>query len=162
MRDGVMLLAAGSGQSAADYVSLFESLAGASAAILALVLATFQLNIDRWRAHPLREPVALITLAELAAPLFFSLMFLLPTHPWRWSGVLPGGLGYLAIIWHTVQYFRCRNKAERFDHFQMWLGNAIVLFTFSALAWSPSLPWKAGVSIWFILSAVTEAWFFIP
>src|SRR3954454_25216667 len=109
MRDGGMLLAAGFGQSAADYVSLFEVLAGASAAILALVLATFQLNIDRWRAHPLREPVALVTLAELAAPLFFALMFLLPSHPWRWTGVLPGCVGYLAIIWHVYQYIRWRS-----------------------------------------------------
>jgi hypothetical protein len=159
--DGLAVLVA-SGHEPADYVSFFEVLAGASAAILALVLATFQLNIDRWRAHPLREPVALVTLAELAAPLFFSLMFLLPSHPWRWTGVLPGGVGYLAIILHVSQYIRWRSEAERFDHIQLWIGNSIVVFTFSVLAWSSSLPWKAAVCIWFIFSGVTEAWFFIP
>jgi hypothetical protein len=51
-----------------SYVNFFATLAGVASAVVGLALVTFTLNLSEWRSLPLRQAVAVTTLAELAAP----------------------------------------------------------------------------------------------
>lgn len=143
-----------------EWVPFFEYLVGASAALLGLAFVTFQVRAEHWRGRPLRQPVAVGTLAELAAPLFFGLLFLLVGHPWRQAGYIVGAFGYSTIIFHLLAYYKHRIEALSWDRKQL-LGVSVTAITFSILMWSPSIYWKAYVSVWFVFSGFGEAWLLV-
>ena len=140
-----------------EWISFFQYLAAIAAALLAIAFLAFQLRTKMWRRQPLRQAFAITTLAELAAPVFFGLMFLFPDHPWRGAGVIVGTAGYLSILWYLIMTVYHWDQTTRFDHAQ--LATTIVpVTTFSVLFWFPNLRWKAGVLVWMIFSGLCEAW----
>lgn len=143
-----------------EWIGFFQYLSAIAATLLGLAFLTFQVRAEIWRGHPLRQTVAVTTLAELAAPMFFGLIFLFPDHPWTEAGFVVGLGGYGVIMWHLVEFIRRYNEADSFDKKQM-LGSTIVLATFSCVMWIPSLPWKAGFLVWMIFSGLSEAWIFL-
>lgn len=53
-----------------QWVPFFGAISSSAAAILAIAFVVFQLRADQWRNDPLRQPAAITTLTELAAPVF--------------------------------------------------------------------------------------------
>lgn len=60
----------------------FQTLSGVSATLLGIVFVAFQFDHKKWATDKLRHPIAVLSLVELAAPLFFSLMLLFPGPLW--------------------------------------------------------------------------------
>lgn len=147
------------GQNLDDWIPYFEYLTSASAGILAIAFLAFQVRSEIWRSHPLMHPVAATTLAELSTPVFFGLLFLMPSHPWELAGLLTGALGYLAMAWHMIALVVNRHAVQSFDRIQL-TGVPITGLTFGLLLWWPSLQVKAGVALWMIFSGFIEAWLF--
>lgn len=143
-----------------QWIPFFEYLTSAAAAILAIAFVVFQLRAEHWRQDPLRQPAAVTTLTELATPVFFGLIFLMPDHPWKVGGAIVGLAGYLVMAVHLVVYRRHRQEADKFDRWQL-LGIAVTAVTFSGLLWWPNLYVKASLCVWMIFSGFTEAWIFL-
>lgn len=140
-----------------QWIPFFQYIAAIAAALLAIAFLTFQVESSFWKRDALKQSVALTTLTELAAPVFFGLIFLFPGHPWQTAGVVVGVVGYAATAWHVYRFVRGRATADRFDKGQMW-GTLVTTTTFSIVLWWPSLEWKAGTLIWLIFSGSAEAW----
>jgi len=143
-----------------EWIPFFQYLAAIAAALLAVAFLAIQVRTDAWRGKPLRAALAVLTLAELAAPVFFGLIFLFPGHPWNVAGQVVGASGYVAILWHAGSFRRHRHDATKLDKWQM-AGSALPVTTFSLVLWYPDLRWKAAVLVWLIFSGLTEAWFFL-
>jgi len=93
-----------------------------------------------WHNEPLRQVVAVTTLAELAAPLFFGLLVLTPDHPWKIAGMLVGAGGYGVMVWHIVTLALHRKKIGTFDKMQAFgLLVTGTIFGFDDLVSKPSL-----------------------
>jgi hypothetical protein len=150
----------GAGMGVEAYVNYFGVLAGVASAILGLALVTFTLQVKLWRELPLRQAVAVTTLAELSAPVFFGLIFLTARHPWHLAGYVVGALGYAVMAMHVVVYIRHHHSATSFDNMQMF-GLLITATTYSLIAWFPSLELRAYVCIWFVFSGLFETWLFL-
>ena len=123
------------------WVPYFQELCAAATALLAIAFLTFHLN--SWRRSPLKQIVAVTTLSELAASMFFGLIFLIPRHPWVDAGRIVGLAGYVLIIWHLIRYYQHRKTADRFDKRQA-LGTMATIVTFSIMLWCQNLTYKAG------------------
>ena len=147
------------------WIPFFEYLTSASAAILAFTFAVFQIRgAEHWRRDPLRQLAAITTLTELSAPVFFGLIFMMTYHTLHAAGRVVGGIGYVVMSVHIVQYWRCRrNRNPAPDGFDKWqlAGLGVTFVTFSGLFWWPNLSLKAGVCIWMIFSGFSEAWLFL-
>lgn len=139
------------------WIPYFQYVASSAAAILAIAFLAFQVREKLWRGRSLKHPVAVMTLVELAASMFFSLIFLMPNHPWKVAGYIVGTFGYVAIAWHFAAFIKYKREADPFDKRQM-VGAIIPLITFSVIMWVPVLEVKAGIAVWFIFSGISEAW----
>jgi hypothetical protein len=81
------------------------------------------------------------SLVELATPVFFGLIFLMPSHNRRVAGAITGALGFAVIIYQLVTIIGGWKQADFFDKGQIvlvWLP----IGTFSVLLWVPDLQWK--------------------
>lgn len=146
----------------------FQTLAGVSATLLGLAVVAFQLHPENWAKDPLRHPVAVLSLTELAGPLFFSLMVMFPAGHrvfWNWlpdqqgyivAGWIVGVFGGAVIAWHLVAYLREKER-QSFDHWQMG-GDIISVYTFGVMLAPVGLEWKAAVAVWMCFSGIVEAW----
>ncbi|MDN5762430.1 MAG: hypothetical protein L0H41_08960 [Microlunatus sp.] len=143
-----------------QWVPFFEYLTSAAGGILAIAFVVFQLRPEQWRRDPLRQAAAIRTLTELATPVFFGLIFLMPDHPWKVAGAVVGTAGYIVMAIHVIAYCRNRNEADSFDRWQLW-GIAVTAVTFSGLLWWPNLYVKASLCVWMIFSGFSEAWIFL-
>lgn len=114
------------------WIPYFQYVASSAGAILAIAFLAFQVREKLWRGDPLKHPVAVMTLVELAASMFFSLIFLMPNHPWKLAGYIVGAFGYAAIAWHFSMFIRHKREADPFDKRQM-VGAIIPLITFSIM-----------------------------
>lgn len=143
-----------------EWIVYFQYLTAVAATLLGIAFLTFQVRSDIWRLHPLRKTVAVTTLTELAAPMFFGLFFLMPHHPWLWGGRIVGAVGYIVMVWHLIEYIRHREVADSFDRKQL-AGISITIVTFSLLLWWPNIAVKAYTALWMVFSGSTEAWIFL-
>lgn len=147
-----------------NWINFFEYLTSASAAILAIAFAAFSLSPGYWKQNALRHTAGVMSIVELAIPLFFGLMYLPPGHHWIIGGWLVGSFGYLAIFTQLVVagWYRFRRKPkfefELMDKLQIFAGVPMVSFTFSLMLWYPSLSVKAWTCVWLIFSGLSEAW----
>ncbi len=123
----------GTGPGLDAFVNYFGVLAGVGSAILGLALVTFTLQVAVWRTNPLRQAVAITTLAELSTPVFYGLLFLTPRHPWHVAGYIVGALGYAVMAFHVIQFMRYKATATSFDKKQMW-GILVTVISFSIMA----------------------------
>lgn len=97
---------------------------------------------------------AVVSLVELAIPLFFGLIYLPPGHHWITGGRVVGVAGYLTIAaqlaiagWYK---FRKHYKFELMDKLQIFIGVPMVATTFSFMLWWPSLSVKAFTCVGFV------------
>ncbi len=145
-----------------DWNNFFEYLTSAAAAILGLSFVAFSLSPGYWRQTGLRHMAAVVSLIELAIPLFFGLIYLPPGHHWIAGGRLVGSMGYLTVIAQltVANWYRSRQPEafEVADKLQIYVGVPMIITTFSILLWWPSLTVKAFTCIWLILSGLTESW----
>jgi len=145
------------------WIPFFEYLVSAGAAILAIAFLTFQFRAEVWRGHPLKRLVAVRTLAELATPVFFGLIYLMPSHSWVWAGGIVGFGGFILIGYYFIAFHKYRHLKEPFDTLQR-LGSFVILLLFAILAWPwepVELWWKAGICTWMIFSGLGESWIFL-
>ena len=142
------------------WTSFGQLMAAVSVTLLAIAFLTFQVKSEVWRAHILKQVVAISTLAELSAPLFFFLIALFLNHPWVTAGYVVGGAGYLLIATHVALFVYHRRIADTFDRRQVF-GAGILLFTFSLLFWWQSIFVKSVVLVWMLFSGLWEAWYFL-
>ena len=143
---------------AADEWNYFlAALAPTSGTILAIALAVLLSGSKKWLLNPLKQAVTVLTVAQLSAPVFFALIALMPSHPWKIAGALVGVVGYAAIINHVVQYVQYEGHIETSDVVRLWL-IILSVASFSVLLWIPSLAWKAGACVWMIPSGLIDCW----
>jgi peptidoglycan/LPS O-acetylase OafA/YrhL len=105
----------------------FSAVAGVTGAIFALVFVAMQVRLDAWIGNHLRSYAVVFTLNELAAPLFLSLISLMPHHPWQVGARIVAGLGFLVVAGQLVTYVFVRRRNEhvsRIDHFRVVVGSA--------------------------------------
>lgn len=140
-----------------EWNDFLVALAIASGMLLAVALAMFQLSPQGWRLNALKQAVALLAVVQLATPVFFSLIALLPLHPWKVAGALVGVVGYAVVVNQVVQYVRYPGHTDTTDVLHLWL-IIINVAVFSILLWVPSLAWKAGTCVWLIVSGLIESW----
>jgi hypothetical protein len=142
------------------WTSFGQLMAAVSVTLLAIAFLTFQVRSEVWRNDILKQVVAISTLIELSAPLFFYLIALFPSHPWVAAGYVVGGAGYLLIATHVGLFVHHRNVADAFDRRQVF-GAAILFLTFSLLFWWHSIFVKSVVLVWMLFSGLWEAWYFL-
>jgi hypothetical protein len=71
--------------------------------------------------------------------MFFSLIALMPGHPWVLAGRITGIGGYIIVAFHLSLYLKtAADQRTPFDKTQMY-GAGILFFTFSLLLWVPDL-----------------------
>lgn len=144
-----------------DWINFFEYLTAAAAAILGLSFVAFATSPRYWAENGLKHMAAVVSLVELAIPLFFGLMYLPPGHHWMTAGRVVGILGYAAIALQlgVAEWYRRKNyKFELVDKVQIFVGVPMVATTFSFMLWWPSLAVKAYTCVWLIFSGFSEAW----
>jgi hypothetical protein len=149
----------------------FQSLSGVSATLLGISFVAFQFRHQSWAQDKLRHPIAVLSLVELAAPVFFSLMLLFPVPLWSQWGWFPDTPGYVAagwlvglggysvLVWQAWAYFHDSDR-KAFDRWQ-FRGSIVPVITFGVMLFPFGLEWKAAVSIWMTLSGITEAWMYL-
>lgn len=134
----------------------FVALASAAGAILGIALAVLQSRDTAWVHQPKKVAVAILAVTQLATPLLFSLVFLMPSHPWRLAGLLVGLAGFAALGNQLARLLGGSSPLDDADVQQLWL-ILISVTSFGILLAGPSLPWKAGVCIWMIASGLFES-----
>jgi hypothetical protein len=141
-----------------EWLAVIQVLPGVSVTLLAIAFVTFQVKLDIWSELPIRQSVAISNLVELSTPMFFSLIALMPGHPWIVAGRVTGVAGYIVIAVHLLLYWRTRtNPRTIFDKLQL-VGAVSLIFTFSLLLWVPNLKVKVYVLIWMLFSGTVESW----
>lgn len=143
-----------------NWNDFFAAITGVSVVLLSIAFLTFQVRSKMWHKEPLRQVVAVTTLAELAAPAFFGLLVLTPDHPWKVAGILVGVGGYAVMTWHIVLLAKHRTKVGTFDKLQAF-GLLMTGTTFSLMLWYSSLAVKSYVCVWLIFSGASESWIFL-
>lgn len=110
------------------WINIFEYLTSAAAAILGLSFVAFSFKPDYRKETGLRYMAAVVSLVELAIPLFFGLIFLAPDHPWITGGRVVGVAGYMIIVAQLAvasrYVFREDKKFELVDKLQICIGVA--------------------------------------
>jgi hypothetical protein len=142
------------------WITFAQTITAVAVTLLAISFLTFQVKSDIWRERSLKQLVAVSTLAELSAPIFFFLIAFFPGHPWIVAGQVVGAAGYALIASHIIVFVRHRAEADRFDRIQM-LGVLIFCVTFSVLFWWHSIFAKSVALVWMLFSGLWEAWYFL-
>lgn len=144
-----------------DWLPVLQVFPGVSVTLLAIAFVTFQVKLDIWSEGPLRQSVAISNLAELSTPMFFSLIALMPGHPWVLAGRLTGVAGYIVVAVHFLLYWKTpANLRTPFDKTQI-CGAVFLFVTFSLLLWIPNLRVKVYVLIWMLFSGAVESWWYL-
>jgi hypothetical protein len=142
---------------AREWNDLLLALASVAGPLLGVALAVLHLTPHAWRDDGLRRPVALLAVVVLATPVFFSLIVLMPPHPWKLAGALVGLVGFGATANYVVQYVRFPGPVDAADVLQLWLV-VVNVAAFGIMLAAPSLAWKAGTCIWMVLWGLVESW----
>jgi hypothetical protein len=149
-----------------NWVPFFEYLASTAAALLGLAFVAIQLNHKDWQNHSLYPSEARTALSELAAPLFFALIVLMPDHQWGTAAISVSVFGFSMIAWHAWVFLRRRKfilssepTSYRFHVIQFWLLGVLVA-EYIALLTLPN-DWKAYGVLWMVFSGLTETWWML-
>lgn len=141
----------------------FSAVAGVTGAIFALVFVAMQVRLDAWIGDPLRSYAVVFTLDELAAPLFLSLIFLMPHHPWQAAARVVGTFGLIVVAGQVFTYVVVRRRGRgvsRVDRFRVIVGSSISGCVFASLivaSFYYGVTWIAGVCLWFVMSGIAQA-----
>ncbi|WP_441411968.1 hypothetical protein [Arthrobacter sp. 2MCAF14] len=88
----------------------------------------------------------------------------MPAHSWFWAGAVAGAMGFMALVWHGVDYRTYLRKnqkdtaAERSIHrFQWWLTLGVFIVTFGGLQ-IPVDELRAALVLWLVFSGLAETW----
>jgi hypothetical protein len=150
-----------------DWTPYFEYLASSAAALLGLVFVALQVSHRLLKKRPIYRSEARTSLTELAAALFFSLIYLMPAHPWSWAGAVAGAMGFTALVWHGIDYRAYLRKkehdtaAEKNFHRSQWrLTLCVFILTFGGLQ-IPVDELRASLALWLIFSGLAETWWLL-
>jgi hypothetical protein len=141
----------------------FSAVAGVTGAIFALVFVAMQVRLDAWIGNHLRSYAVVFTLNELAAPLFLSLISLMPHHPWQVGARIVAAIGLLIVLGQLLTYAMVQRRNEpvsRIDHFRVVVGSAVSATVFASLIFASffhAVTWIAGVCLWQVMSGITQA-----
>lgn len=154
--------------------SYFSAVAGASGAIFALLFVAMQVQIRTWRGNPLRIYAVALALFELAAPLFISLVALMPGATWHIGARGVAVVGCIAAAGHLVVLarFHARDTARepgkrtisRLDVVRVGIGTIGSLLLF---AWLLRSTYRGGIEdvgwicLWLVLWGLIESFVFL-
>jgi len=141
----------------------FSAVAGITGAIFALVFVAMQVRLDAWIGDQLRSYAVVFTLNELGAPLFLSLISLMPHHPWQAGARIVAVVGLLVVAGQLMTYMvvlRRNEPVSRIDHFRVVVGSAVSAAVFGSLIFASffyAVTWIAAICLWQVMSGITQA-----
>lgn len=149
-------------------------MAGASGAIFALLFVAMQVQIRTWRGNPLRIYAVALALFELAAPLFISLVALMPGATWYIGSAFVAVIGCVAAIGHLVMLAKHRpvdtaraadrRTVTRTDIVRVGLGavGSILLFGWLLVsACTGGIESVGWICLWLVLWGLIESFVFL-
>jgi hypothetical protein len=150
-----------------DWTPYFEYLASSAAALLGLAFVALQVSHRRLIRNPIYRSEARTSLTELAAALFFALIYLMPAHAWFWAGAVAGAMGFMALVWHGVDYRAYLRKNQKdsaseksIHRFQWWLTLGVFIVTFGGLQ-IPVDELRGALVLWLVFSGLAETWWML-
>lgn len=144
-----------------SWTGFFAVMAGASVTLFSVMFVTLQVRPTLWNGSPVERAIATSALGELIIPLFFSVISLMPSHPWRVAAALTGLFGLCVVGSHWRIYLR--SSASRYEGqqaatgaFSFGLYSVIIACAFLSFHWVIYL--VGGTCTWLLFSGATEAW----
>ncbi|WHU45092.1 hypothetical protein QNM97_13635 [Gordonia sp. L191] len=148
-----------------EWVSFFSVVAGATAAIFALTFVAMQTRHRVWTQNRLSVYAVAFTLAELAAPMFVSLIAIIPGHPWRIGVAIVATIG-LALVIGQVVLTAIANLVEWLPDRRRWnTAQAVLSLVISGSVFGVlTASWVLGqialagwLCVWLVTSGITES-----
>ncbi|OZE10081.1 hypothetical protein CH249_14350 [Rhodococcus sp. 05-2255-3B1] len=150
-----------------EFTSYYVTIATVTGALFAVLFVALQVGFERWRTTALRTYSAFFTLAELAAPLFVSLIALLPNVDKWWLGArIVGVLGLCFVVAFIVLFVSAAWRRLPLDYLDKWQivgstllsGSAFAVWVWKSFAGDDGRAWVAALCVWLAMSGITEAW----
>ncbi|MGY2062610.1 hypothetical protein ACW9HQ_47655, partial [Nocardia gipuzkoensis] len=142
----------------------FTAIASATGAIFALLFLSLQVREIRWRGNLIRTYSTGLALLELAAPLFVSLIALIPPHHWQAAAGAIGIVGLVVLFGFLttfgVERIRHRHPFQALDWYQFsgsFLVSGTVYVALLSQAWADErgLGRIGFLCVWLTISGVT-------